>query len=166
MPEHGSTRFRPRRTESSADRVDADGIKLYTVSARDLPVDRAPYMVRLDSVKRAKSVRWAETPAFAIFHDGAERRYLVLAWWANGNELFTSVSVEADAGWVEDPARYSFCLWDLEIMWFERNRFVETVYCAQPSLADYRVGRYTGTQADTDRYGLISPLASHQERLA
>lgn len=36
--------------------------------------------------------------------------YLVLAWWDNNNELFTSVFVRTPQGWVEDQARYSFCL--------------------------------------------------------
>ncbi len=68
-------------------------------------------------------------------------RYLVLAWWGNDNELFTSVSVQTASGWMEDPARYSFCVYDLEVIWQERNHFVESMDCAEPSLADYRARR-------------------------
>ena len=47
-----------------------------------------------------------------------------------------------ESGWVEDPLRFSFCLWDLEVFWRERNAFIECVYCAQPDLAAYRRRRY------------------------
>lgn len=64
--------------------------------------------------------------------------YLVLAWRGNDNELFTSVSVKTESGWVEDASRFSFCLWDLEVFWWERNWFVETLYGLEPSLEAYR----------------------------
>ena len=133
--------FQPRRTESQPGWLDPDGIKIYTISACDQPVEQAPYLARLADSKAQKPVDWAHVPAFAIFHDGATMRYLVLAWWGNDNELFTSVSVQTASGWMEDPARYSFCVYDLEVIWQERNHFVESIDCAEPSLADYRVRR-------------------------
>lgn len=135
--------FRPRRLESHADWFDADRIKLYTLSAHDRPVNHDAFAARLAEVKRRKPVAWAGTPAFAIFHDGNAARYLVLAWWSNDNELFTSVSVETETGWVEDPVRFSFCVWDLEIMWHERNYFIEHIYCAAPDMQRYRRERFT-----------------------
>jgi len=68
-------------------------------------------------------------------------QYLVLAWWGNENELFTSVSAKTESGWVEDASRYSFCLWDLEVFWHERNYFIEHIYCANPNLQSYRARR-------------------------
>jgi len=71
----------------------------------------------------------------------------VLAWCANDNELFTSVSARFSGGWIEDPRRYSFWLWDLEVFWFERNRYVELVYRAAPDLDAYRAARLVARDA-------------------
>ena len=133
--------FKPRKIESAADWLDEDGIKLYTISATGEPVDTARYQSRLASVKRTRPIDWASIPAFAIFHDGAGMAYLVLCWWGNDNELFNSVSVLTDDGWVEDPHRFSFCLWDLEVIWHERNAFIDTLYSGEPDIAQYRTSR-------------------------
>jgi hypothetical protein len=134
--------YQPRKLESSPSWSDPDGIKVYTISAKNQPVDQAPYFERLAEVKKLKPVAWASTPAFVVFHDGATVPYLVLAWWANGNELFTSVSVKTPAGWVEDPSLYSFCLYDLEVFWHERNYFVECIDCSKPCIESYRARRF------------------------
>ena len=133
--------YRPRRVESDPAWSDPDGIKIHTISARNLPVDQVPYLARLAEVKKRKAIPWASTPAFAIFHDGAGMAYLILAWWGNDNELFTSVSVQTGAGWVEDPEKYSFCIYDLEVIWRERNHFIEHIDCAIPDLEAYRAQR-------------------------
>jgi hypothetical protein len=135
--------FNPRKIESESAWQDEDGIKIYTISALNTPVDRSAFLPRLVEVKRSRSVDWPSSAAFAIFHDGAASQYLVLAWWGNDNELFTSVSVKTVAGWVEDPLRYSFCLWDLEVFWHERNFYIESVYCANPDMTSYRARRMT-----------------------
>lgn len=67
--------------------------------------------------------------------------YLVVCWWGNGNELFTSVSVLTSDGWVEQSERYSFCLYDMEIMWDERNIYIETIDCERPDLLAYQTRR-------------------------
>ncbi|PKM23265.1 MAG: hypothetical protein CVV10_00135 [Gammaproteobacteria bacterium HGW-Gammaproteobacteria-14] len=136
--------YQPRKIESNPSWLDADGIKIYTISAQNQPVNQATYLRRLSEVKQNKPVIWEATPAFAIFHDGATCQYLVLAWWGNDNELFTSVSVNTASGWIEDPSQYSFCLWDLEVLWHERNYFIEEVYCAKPDLESYRARRLGG----------------------
>lgn len=97
--------------------------------------------MQLAKVKKRKSVAWSSAPAFAIFHDGAGMEYLILAWWGNDNELLTSVSVQTKSGWIEDPTKYSFCVYDLEVIWQERNYFVEFIYCEKPSLESYRAKR-------------------------
>ena len=99
--------FEPRKTESHRNWTDPDGIKIYTISAKGQTVDQSQYLPRLSAIKQAKGISWASTPAFVIFHDGAGARYLVLGWWGNDNELFTSVSVQTPSGWVEDPSLYT-----------------------------------------------------------
>jgi hypothetical protein len=116
---------------------DPDGLKLYTISAKAEPVDHGPYLERLTDIKRQKKIS-SSIPAFAIFHDGATMQYLVVGWWMNENELFISVSVREEAGWVEAPDKYSFCIWDLEIIWHERNSFIRHMYSGNPNIEAYR----------------------------
>jgi len=145
MATHATREYTTRKTESAPDWLDQDGVKLYTISTHGGPVNQSPYLERLARIKAERAIDWPSTPAFAILHDGASMRYLVLGWWGNDNELFTSVSVETDTGWVEDSARFSFCLWDMEVMWFERNAFVDTIYSDSSDLASYRARRFSNT---------------------
>ncbi|MGK7911543.1 MAG: hypothetical protein AB4050_08695 [Synechococcus sp.] len=126
--------FKSRRINTSSDWLDSDGVKLYTVSATGDNVVQPPYLAQLQRVKSDKRIGWQHTASFAIFHDGANAQYLVLAWWGNENELFTSVSVREPWGWAVDSDKYSFCLWDLEILWAERNIYIETMYSGNPDL--------------------------------
>lgn len=135
--------YRPRRIESRPDWEQADGIKLYSISATGAPVEPRPFLDRLALLLQRRPDGWPQRPAFAIFHAGATGRYLVLAWWDHGNELFVSVSFDGGAGWIEDRDRHSFCLYDLEVIWAERNFYVEHIDCAQPDLAAYRARRFS-----------------------
>lgn len=133
--------FQPRLTMTDTDWLDEDGIKLYTISATNQPVDKSDYLERLKVLKQSKKFDWARTAAFAIFHDGSSAQYLVLVAWGNDNELFATVSVRKDEDWVDDADAYSFCLWDLEVMWEERNIYIETMYSGVESLENYRATR-------------------------
>jgi len=137
--------YAARTIQTDPSWLDADGIKIYTVSADGAEVPWNGFSSRLEQVKAERGLDWERTPAFVIFHRGASQDYLVLAWWGNDNELFTSVSVATPGGWVEDPKRYSFCLFDLEIFWLERTLFIQHIYCANPSLLHYRQARLAGT---------------------
>ena len=133
--------YNPRSIEGQYDWLDETGVKIYTISTTNSAVDQTKYFQRLKKVKSDRDIDWLNTPAFVIFHDGASCDYLVLVWWQNDNELFTSVSMKAEGEWKEDPAKYSFCLYDLEIMWTERNIYIKTIDCDLPSLQKYQVSR-------------------------
>lgn len=137
--------YQPRTIASDPAWLDTDGIKIYTISTSPESVDQSAFRARLVQVKAQRTMAWSDTPAFAIFHEGSSALYLVVAWWGNDNELFTSVSVRTPLGWVEEPSRFSFCLWDLEVMWYERNAFVNFIYCPNPDLAAYRASRLDKT---------------------
>ncbi|MGN6789670.1 MAG: hypothetical protein ACTHJP_09095 [Rhodanobacteraceae bacterium] len=134
-------RFGRRIVRTSPDWLDADGAKIYTISIADSTVDRVCFVERLGEVKRMRGIEWSRTPHFAIFHCGSTCLYLVLAWWGNDNELFTSVSVKTAAGWIEQPDRYSFCIYDLEVMWEERQVYIDTMYREHRDICAYRVRR-------------------------
>jgi uncharacterized protein (DUF2461 family) len=134
--------YSPRLTRATTPFLDADGIKTYTISARERSIDEAPFRAELSRLKGREGKEWRQTPAFAIFHDGQAALYLVLAWWGNDNELFVRVSVKAVDSWVVDPDQYSFCLWDMEIMWFERSAFIRQMYGGASDLDAYRGERF------------------------
>lgn len=133
--------YKPRTVSGKADWLDPDSIKIYTISADGQEVDTPTFYSRLKEVKSEIGVDWARTAAFVIFHKGAGINYLVLAWWDNGNELFTSVSAYVEGQWVTNPREHSFCLYDMEVMWRERTIYIETIDCAEPSLERYRASR-------------------------
>ncbi|MDQ8182082.1 hypothetical protein [Pelagicoccus sp. SDUM812005] len=130
--------FAPRLSYPIRNVQDPDSTKLYAINAENAAIDPATFLPRLAELKQAHEVDWPQTPSFAIFHEGANLRYLVLAWWGNDNELFNSVSVEFDGQWLSDPNRFSFCLWDLEVIWHERNSFIKHLYSGTSDIAAYR----------------------------
>lgn len=135
--------FRPRPTNAAHPRHDIDGCKLYVITASSEAIDTAPFLAQLKEMKSRKTLTWALTPSFAIFHRGVILDYLVLAYWGNDNELFVDVDVFKQGGWQRAEQQYSFCLWDMEVLWFERNCFVQTLYTEQPDISDYRAHFFT-----------------------
>jgi len=134
--------FVARKIESREDWLDPDGIKIYTLSAYGNTVDQSKFMERLKTSKSMRPILWRETPAYVIFHEGESYLYLVLAWWGNDNELFTATSVLTEDTWIEDPERFSFCLYDLEIFWAERNIYINTMYSGSQNIDLYRQQRF------------------------
>ena len=133
MPAFASRFIRTSRRWS-----DPDGANIYTISVSDVPVDHALFSGRLEEVKLSREVAWSKTPHFVIFHRGMTHLHLVLAWWGNDNELFTSVSVRTAAGWLEQPDKYSFCLYDLEVFWAEREAYIDSMYRSCPDIGRYQ----------------------------
>ena len=67
---------------------------------------------------------------FIISHQGNGADYLVLAWWDNENELPLRVFVRPqmpEGQWRAARGGESVCVWDLEVIWFERQAYVQTV---------------------------------------
>jgi len=67
---------------------------------------------------------------FAISHQGNGADYSVLAWWDNENELPLRVFVrpqEPGGAWRSARESESVCVWDLEIVSFERDAYVATL---------------------------------------
>ena len=67
---------------------------------------------------------------FVIAHQGNGVDYVVLGWWDRENELPLKVFVRPqtpDGQWRPARGAESVCVWDLEVIWFERQAYVETV---------------------------------------
>ena len=133
--------FEKRKIQSSPEGLDADGIKICTVSIGSTAVDQTAFKQRLENVRNIRNLDWAIILPFALFHEGENFLYLVFAWWGNDDELFTSVSVLIESGGAEDREKYSFCLYDIEIFWFERNAFITSMYSGSSCIESYRKKR-------------------------
>jgi hypothetical protein len=71
---------------------------------------------------------------FLIAHRGRGADYVVLAWWDRENELPLRVAVRDGAAWRPARGGESACVWDLQVIGFERDAWVATVMA--PSGAD------------------------------
>ncbi|WP_337064978.1 isochorismatase family protein [Rouxiella badensis] len=69
-------------------------------------------------------------------HRGKTMDYLVVGWWDNENELRMKIWVTENGQWRE-ALNESFCVWDMQVMAFERDAFVATLLQKQPDVAAY-----------------------------
>lgn len=110
-------------------------LKVYGIAyRRDLP--------RPELVEAAKAVARPLLPQPAVgegrygvgflgVHDGRGANFVFLDWWGNENELTHHVWVSpADQPAALDdvtPTGLTACVWDLAVLWFERQAWVEAV---------------------------------------
>lgn len=107
-------------------------VKRYAIVFGDGPHDPARF-------QPARELAFRELPdaavapgrpgaAILIEHQGRGVDYLVLAWWDHENELPLRVFVrDAQQDWRPNRPSESICVWDLEVLWAERNAYVRTV---------------------------------------
>lgn len=75
---------------------------------------------------------------FMIAHQGQSGNYVVLCWWDRENELPTKVFVHENGAWRVAEENESFCVWDLQVIWHEREAYVATILSGNvPNLAAY-----------------------------
>lgn len=107
-------------------------LKPYRVLGReavvDAPLDRATLEAVFAELPEAAQAPGRPGFGFIIEHLASPLDYIVLCWWQNKNEMITRILVrEAGAPWRLTDGSESFCVWDLDIMWFERNAFIRTM---------------------------------------
>jgi hypothetical protein len=127
--------FRPRTIRShGVHLVSGWRVKLYSISHDGSAIKWKEFQEGF-RLARATMPSPATTPgrlgaAFCIAHHGKTADYVVLAWWDRENELPIRVFVRppsAGARWRPARESESVCVWDLEIIWEEREAYVETV---------------------------------------
>ena len=114
-------------------------LKRYTVT---LPVPESdPTSDDWDEFTRGRHLAFAELPTpartavrpgvgFVIEHRGAGADYVVLGWWDRENELPTRIKVrdqKPGSQWRAAGSSESFCVWDLQVIAFERDAYVTTI---------------------------------------
>ena len=108
--------------------------KTYRIAAPGLQHDPALYAEVWRVAEAAMPVP-AITPgrpgiAFAIEHRGRGIDYFVLAWWDRENELPIRIWVRPQAPgerWRPAEGSESVCVWDMQVVAFERDAYVETM---------------------------------------
>lgn len=90
---------------------------------------------------RGRALAFAELPVpartdvrpgvgFVIEHRGAGADYVVLGWWDRENELPVRIKVrdqQPESQWRAAGPSESFCVWDLQVIAFERDLYVSTM---------------------------------------
>lgn len=90
---------------------------------------------------RGRELAFAELPVpartavrpgvgFVIEHRGAGADYVVLGWWDRENELPVRIMVrdqQPGSNWRPAGPSESFCVWDLQVIAFERDAYVTTM---------------------------------------
>ena len=114
-------------------------VKLYSIALDTPTIDEdvfAPGLILgLDALPQPPATDERPGAAFCIMHQGRGADYVVLGWWDRENEMPVRVFVhpaEEDA-WRRARGGESFCVWDLQVIAFERDAYVATVL-AQPQL--------------------------------
>jgi hypothetical protein len=127
--------FAPRRIEFHGLRSSGGWrLKLYSILYGPGPLDWdsfAPGVAMAESTLPQPAVT-PERPGtgFLIAHQGRTRSYAVLGWWDRENELPLRVFVSPDGrpqSWRPSEGSESICVWDLEVLWAEREAYAATV---------------------------------------
>ena len=114
-------------------------LKRYTVTLATARAEPAPE--GWSEFTQGRELAFAALPApartavrpgvgFVIEHRGAGADYVVLGWWDRENELPVRIMVrdhEPQAQWRTARTSESFCVWDLQVIGFERDAYVKTV---------------------------------------
>ena len=128
-------RYAPRAIRfHGVSETDGWRLKRYSIAYGHEPVEWSAFEPAL-ALADAALPRPAVTPerrglGFVIAHRGRTALYCVVAWWDNENELPVRVFVrdrDGDAEWRAARGAESFCVWDLQVIGFERDAYVATV---------------------------------------
>lgn len=147
------TPFRPR-VITALPAVDVDGfhLKRYAVAPAGSAFDETRFSGAVDgltaSLPQVDIARGCPGAGFLILHQGVTGDYAILSWWDRENELPTHVWIRQGQVWAPARDAESFCVWDLELIWFERNAWIETVLSGMSlddGLARYRRHIFPGT---------------------
>lgn len=132
--------FAPRATHfDGVQESDGWRLKAYSVLYEGRTLDEAAFAKgeALALAALPQPAQTAQRPGIAILirHQGRGMNYVVLCWWDRENELPMRIFVDEGNGWRPGKGSESICVWDLEIVWAERNGYISTIL-ANPGPAD------------------------------
>jgi len=106
-------------------------IKQYTIVHPEsrFEIDRFAHPKRIALTMLPQPAKIPSRPglAFTIAHQGRTADYFVMCWWDRDNELpmriWVSAPDRAEGAWSPARGSESVCVWDLAVLWFERQAF-------------------------------------------
>lgn len=128
-------------------------LKRFSISFDGSPLDWDGFAegIRMADAQLPTPARATDRPGvgFLIAHHGRAADYVILGWWDRINELPLRVFVRppAEGQWRPSRASESLCVWDLEVIWAERQAYVDTVMTEHPS-PDAYLARHGGWALD------------------
>jgi hypothetical protein len=144
--------YRPRPVRF-IELLEGDGwsIKVYGIAvARERPgqalLDAAKGLA-LRTLRSAAESPMHHGAAFVIAHEAREANLVLVDWWVGENMLehrvFSSPLVDPGALAPLEPAGIVACVWELAVLWFERQAWIETVLAdsSRANLEAYRARR-------------------------
>ena len=84
---------------------------------------------------------------FVILHQGKTGDYFILCWWDHENELPIKVFVRDASAWRPANEGESVCVWDLRVIWWEREAYVATMMSGKPDGLEEYLARVAEGQA-------------------
>jgi hypothetical protein len=109
-------------------------LKVYAIQYGDRPFDRRRFADGCELAAAALpsgSTDVCPGLGFMVLHQGSTGDYLILCWWDRENELPTRIYVRGPEGWRPAVGGESFCVWDLSVMWWEREAYVASMLSGQ-----------------------------------
>jgi hypothetical protein len=124
--------YSPRRVSFTGVRqIQGFAIKVYSIVYGDCTFSADVFEVGLlaASEELPQPVATTGRPGvgFAILHQGRTGDYVILGWWDNQNELPLRIFVRGAEGWRSATGGESVCVWDLRVVWHEREAYVVTI---------------------------------------
>lgn len=132
--------YSPRPLARLADLRSSDWtLKRYSIRFGTAPFDAARFdggrALALGALPIPAKVQGRCGVGFLVEHQGNSVDYLVLGWWDRENELPLRVYVrDAGTSWRAAHGGESVCVWDLQVIWAERQAYVGTVM--NPAISD------------------------------
>ena len=130
-------------------------MKLYSIVHDASGFEPGPFeeglRMAVNDVLQPNPARGTPGVGFIILHRGRFAKYLVVCCWSLENELPTRVYVEDERGWRTARPSEGVCVWDLQILWFERCAYVETILGGRTDGVNEYLARYLRVRAPGDR---------------
>jgi hypothetical protein len=130
-------RYEPRSLRFlGVETVGGQRLKVYSIVRGDDVFDRerfaAGWALAEDALPLPAMLEGRPGVGFAILHQGATGDYLIVGWWDRENELPTRVFIRDTNIWRPAAGGESFCVWDLRVMWWEREAYVNSMLAGRP----------------------------------
>jgi hypothetical protein len=111
---------------------------VYGGTAFDVKGFEPPVDMALDCLPSPDHEQGRPGLGFLIAHQGRGDSYLILAWWSNENELPIRAWVRREGeDWRPAIEGESVCVWDLEVVWEERQAWIATMMSGPARPDDY-----------------------------